>query len=249
MSKPHTSTLTVEQLARKRAIDRASQRGVRERTAHHIKSLEAQVTSLSQSLERTGTLQRQVDELSFALERVMAENSALKARALSCSGADSVSPTFTGSFPESLIYSTPRQSHDDQSLDIQPTTQTPAAPAHPNLPTLSFLLEQSEEDRGSSDDALSEISIWRMLPNNVEPTCLSDKISWQYLNECDRSEQFSPPAEHDLSPLFSPSGKSVHSNTVSKLVMDIVSRFHDIAWLPEQISGYYILSLTLTVSR
>lgn len=51
------STLTADQLARKRANDREAQRLIRQRTKEHIEQLETRVRELSQRQEESGELE------------------------------------------------------------------------------------------------------------------------------------------------------------------------------------------------
>jgi predicted translin family RNA/ssDNA-binding protein len=69
----NVATMTPEQLARKRANDREAQRSIRQRTRHHIESLEQRIHDLSgdrQDERNTDEIQRRNEELEEELKRL-----------------------------------------------------------------------------------------------------------------------------------------------------------------------------------
>ena len=58
-------------------------------------------------------------------------------------------------------------------------------------------------------------------------------------------QDLAPPEEYDISAFLHGQGR--HTNIISQVVTDVISRFPDIGPLPEQLGGFWILCTNLRV--
>ncbi|KAI7318701.1 hypothetical protein KC315_g9968, partial [Hortaea werneckii] len=121
---------------------------------------------------------------------------------------------------------------------------------------LSFLLDQRQnEDKRSAASTPTDIPAYARLPTHCEPTCPLDSLLADFIVSRRRLYASGAPLSEVLGPDY-PSFTALIQNTpdsdeqpaqhpISKVLVDILSKFPDISDLPERVATLYLMFLTV----
>ncbi|GAB1727988.1 hypothetical protein NU195Hw_g2954t1 [Hortaea werneckii] len=121
---------------------------------------------------------------------------------------------------------------------------------------LSFLLDQRQnEDKRSAASTPTDIPAYARLPTHCEPTCPLDSLLADFIVSRRRLYASGAPLSEVLGPEY-PSFTALIQNTpdsdeqpaqhpISKVLVDILSKFPDISDLPERVATLYLMFLTV----
>ncbi|KAI7368324.1 hypothetical protein KC354_g2761 [Hortaea werneckii] len=121
---------------------------------------------------------------------------------------------------------------------------------------LSFLLDQRQnEDKRSAASTPTDIPAYARLPTHCEPTCILDSLLADFIVSRRRLYASGAPLSEVLGPEY-PSFNALIQNTsdsderpaqhpISKVLVDILSKFPDISDLPERVATLYLMFLTV----
>merc|ERR1712230_53820 len=121
---------------------------------------------------------------------------------------------------------------------------------------LSFLLDQRQnEDKRSAASTPTDIPAYARLPTHCEPTCILDSLLADFIGSRRRLYASGAPLSEVLGPEY-PSFTALIQNTpdsdeqpaqhpISKVLVDILSKFPDISDLPERVATLYLMFLTV----
>ena len=268
------SELDAARLQRKRALDRKSQNAMRERTKLRIQLLEQQLASCGETIcrlrEKNEYLEtenhRLVEKCALA-ERSQEEQ--WQSRYVSPARGKTASCQFYK--PSCLRYLSVKErinftpvydqiiSDNSQTLSsnagrlsnsTNPATTmvsniiTPPRTSSPlDVLTLPTIMEQ----------LLAPQELYQALPCNSKPVCLSDEILHGFITAqlsplAPTSDPCSSCRQPNIAPLFMPETRT-HIDPVSQVVTDILRCFTEIATLPEQVAGLYLMFRLLNVSQ
>jgi hypothetical protein len=229
---------TPEDLARKRARDRKSQRAMRDRTKYSIIELQSRVMELSSTLaSQTAAFQDLLQSSSSQAAALRAENQRLKNQLEESKyvGSDMCLENFR--FPRS-----------DSMLSELPMPRPLPGREQPQmiLPT------------GASSRTNDELPTYLRLPVNCAPICLSDRILQNYVQARrngtkDITTQVmtedQPAWLPDINALLTPQAPkpSIDNRSVSTVVSDILLSYHEINTLPRKVAVLYIMYKLLNV--
>jgi hypothetical protein len=267
------SEVDAARLQRKRALDRKSQNAMRERTRLRIQLLEQQLASCGETIcrlrEKNEYLETENDRLketcalversheeqwrsgylppasgktaSCQFTRLHAYDTRLKERINLTPVYDQIisdNRQILSSNAGRLSNSTNPVTTMTSNIITPPRTSSPL-----DVLTLPTIREQ----------VLAPQELYQALPCNSKPVCLSDEILHGFI-----TAQLSPRAptsdfssscrRPSIAPLFMPETKT-HIDPVSQVVTDILRCFTEIATLPEQAAGLYLMFMLLNVSR
>ncbi|RMY02225.1 hypothetical protein D0866_15676, partial [Hortaea werneckii] len=121
---------------------------------------------------------------------------------------------------------------------------------------LSFLLDQRQnEDKRSAASTPTDIPAYARLPTHCEPTCVLDSLLADFIVSRRRLYASGASLSEVLGPEY-PSFTALIQNTpdsderpaqhpISKVLVDILSKFPDISDLPERVAILYLMFLTV----
>ncbi|RMY43969.1 hypothetical protein D0864_15716, partial [Hortaea werneckii] len=122
--------------------------------------------------------------------------------------------------------------------------------------SLSFLLDQKQnEDKRSAASTPTDIPAYARLPTHCEPTCPLDSLLADFIVSRRRLYASGAPLSEVLGPEY-PSFTALLQNTpdsdehsaqhpISKVLVDILSKFPDISDLPERVATLYFMFMTV----
>jgi hypothetical protein len=268
------SELDAARLQRKRALDRKSQNAMRERTRLRIQLLEQQLASCGETICRL----RERNEYLETENHRLVEKCALVERRREEQWQSGYVPPASGKTALCQLYKSPclRYSSVKERINLTPAYDQIASnncqtlssnagglsnstnlattmvsniitPPRTSLPldvlTLPTIMEQ----------LLAPQELYQTLPCNSNPVCLSDKILHGFITAqlsplAPTSDSCSSCRQPNIAPLFMPETKT-HIDPVSQVVTDILRCFTEIATLPEQVAGLYLMFRLLNVSQ
>lgn len=246
------------ELERKRARDRKSQRAMRDRTKWNIYELQNRVLYLSQALaSETAAFQTLLRTSSEETSRLEAENWALR-RQLGIESKFVVGSNNISIGQENFRYppSAPLMNQlplpfprpvPQQRLD--PSVMMPMTHAN----NIGNVLNNPEMVDPKLASSFKQLPIHETVPWESEPTCTSDRIVQSYI-EARRLEMTQigsnvlPPAEYpDVNAILTPT-HIANDRSVSSVVSDIVLSYIEINTLPKKVAALYTMYKLLNVS-
>jgi hypothetical protein len=268
------SELDAARLQRKRALDRKSQNAMRERTRLRIQLLEQQLASCGETICRL----RERNEYLETENHRLVEKCALVERRREEQWQSGYVPPASGKTALCQLYKFPclRYSSVKERISLTPVHDQIASNNCQTLSSNSGGLSDSTNlattmvsniitpPRTSSpldvltlptimEQLLAPQELYQALPCNSNPVCLSDEILHGFITAqlsplAPNSDSCSSCQQPNIAPLFMPETKT-HLDPVSQVVTDILRCFTEIATLPEQVAGLYLMFRLLNVSQ
>lgn len=242
-------------LAHKRALDRKSQNAKRERTRVRLQTLEQRLASSEESIRQLAGDKERLEAENNRLRESLAvatpspSNNSNRGVSLPGPGMTGPSPAPSGTDHGSPAAGQAAQSQTSSIFDIMsPTTVFRSVQHHPHSQVLPHILSQGVQP------ALPQ-HLYQVLPCNSSPICLSDQIMDTFI----KSRSTSPPPPYDVDCLAQQREKpnvlslimpesSITIPPVLRVASDVLRAFTDIATLPEQVGGLYLMFRLLNVS-
>jgi hypothetical protein len=268
------SKVDAARLQRKRALDRKSQNAMRERTRLRIQSLEQQLASCGETICRLREKNEYLETENHRLE----EKCALAERSQEEQWQSGYVPPASGKTASCQFYklSCLRYSCVKERINLTPIydqiisdnrqTLSSNAGRLSNLtnPATALASNIITPPRRSSplnvltlpairEPLFAPQEFYQALPCNSKPNCLSDQILHGFITaqlsaQLPTSDFSSSCRRPSIAPLFMPETKT-HIDPVSQVVTDILRCFTEIATLPEQVAGLYLMFRLLNVSQ
>ncbi|KAF7713721.1 BZIP transcription factor [Penicillium ucsense] len=128
------SSLSAEQLERKRAMDREAQRSIRQRTKEHIEQLEQQVVLLRTQVDSMRSQNQQFDDIIRQNATLQDEIARLKTQLSSLTGPSSFTSNPEQTVPHRSGWDVSERPHGSASAAAVPTSNTIMSPQFPPPP-------------------------------------------------------------------------------------------------------------------
>lgn len=242
-------------LAHKRALDRKSQNAKRERTRLRLQTLEQRLASSEESLRQLASEKERLEAENHWLRESLASatpspsNSSDRGVSLPGPGMTGPSPAPSGTDQRSPVAVQQASHHQTSSIfDILSPTTVFRIVQHPHTQVLPHILSQGVQT------ALPQ-HLYQVLPCNSSPICLSDQIMDTFI----KTQNTTPPPSYDIDylarqrerpnvlSLIMPES-AITIPPVLRVASDVLRAFTDIATLPEQVGGLYLMFRLLNVS-